>query len=83
MFLAEAGLMCLIGGPCGLVFVILLTRIFLSAMTAMSGYKVTYVLPLIAILAGRINSFVVSQFAAIFPARRAVGIRILEAIHYG
>ena len=42
--------MGLIGGFLGLVFGILLTRIFLSAMTAMSGYKVTYILPLIAIL---------------------------------
>ncbi len=82
MILAEAGLMGLIGGLLGLVFGILLTRIFLSAMTAMSGYKVTYVLPFIAILAGVIISLVVSQLAAIFPARRAVGIRILEAIHY-
>jgi ABC-type lipoprotein release transport system permease subunit len=27
-------------------------------------------------------SLVISQLAAIFPARRASGIRILEAIHY-
>jgi putative ABC transport system permease protein len=82
MILAEAGLMGLIGGFLGLAFGILLTRIFLFAMTAMSGYKVTYVMPLIAILAGVLISLVISQLAAIFPARRASGIRILEAIHY-
>jgi putative ABC transport system permease protein len=82
MILAEAGLMGLIGGLLGLVFGILLTRIFLFAMTAMSGYKVTYVIPLIAVIAGVLISLVVSQLAAILPARRAAKIRILEAIHY-
>lgn len=82
MILAEAGLMGLIGGILGLVFGIILTRIFLSAMTAMSGYKVTYVLPLVAIIAGVLISLVVSQLAGILPARRAAKIRILEAIQY-
>ena len=82
MILAEAGLMGLIGGLLGLVFGILLTRIFLFAMTAMSGYKVTYVIPLIAVIAGVLISLVVSQLAAILPAWRAAKIRILEAIHY-
>jgi putative ABC transport system permease protein len=82
MILSEAGLMGLIGGILGLAFGILLTRIFLFAMTAMSGYKVTYLLPLVAIIAGVLISLVVSQLAAIFPARRAAKIRILEAIHY-
>ena len=82
MILSEAGLMGLIGGLLGLVFGILLTRIFLFAMTAMSGYKVTYVIPLIAVIAGVLISLVVSQLAAILPARRAAKIRILEAIHY-
>jgi putative ABC transport system permease protein len=82
MILAEAGLMGLIGGILGLLFGIILTRIFLSAMTAMSGYKVTYILPLIAIIAGVLISLVISQLAAILPARRAAKIRILEAIQY-
>jgi putative ABC transport system permease protein len=82
MILAEAGLMGLIGGFLGLIFGILLTRIFLLAMTAMSGYKVDFVMPLIAVLAGVIISIVVSQVAALFPARRATRIDILEAIQY-
>ncbi len=82
MILAEAGLMGLIGGFLGLIFGILLTRIFLLAMTAMSGYKVDFVMPLTAVLAGVFISIVVSQVAALLPARRAARIHILEAIQY-
>ena len=82
MVLAEALLMGLIGGLFGLVFGAVLTRIFLWSMTAMSGYKITFVLPLAAILIGLVIALVVSQLAALFPARRAARIQILQAIHY-
>jgi putative ABC transport system permease protein len=82
MILAEAGLMGLIGGALGLLFGVILTRIFLLSMTAMSGYKIAYNLPLQAALAGFAIAFFVSQLAALLPARRAAGIRVLEAIHY-
>jgi putative ABC transport system permease protein len=82
MVLAEALLMGLIGGLFGLVFGAVLTRIFLWSMTAMSGYKITFVLPLSAILIGLVIALVVSQLAALFPARRAAHIQILQAIHY-
>jgi putative ABC transport system permease protein len=82
MVLAEALLMGLIGGLFGLAFGAVLTRIFLWSMTAMSGYKITFVLPLTAILIGLVISLVVSQLAALFPARRAARTQILQAIHY-
>jgi putative ABC transport system permease protein len=82
MVLAESLLMGLIGGVLGLGFGVVLTRIFLWSMTAMSGYKISFVLPLQAVAASLLIALVVSQLAAIFPARRAARIRILEAIHY-
>lgn len=82
MVLAEALLMGLVGGMLGLAFGVILTRIFLWSMTAMSGYKISFVLPLGAVLAGMLLALVVSQMAAFLPARRAARTKILEAIHY-
>jgi putative ABC transport system permease protein len=82
MILAEAGLMGIIGGILGLVFGIILTRVFLLAMNAMSGYQLTYVLSVRAVVVGLFIALVVSQLAAILPARRATRIDILEAIQY-
>ena len=82
MLLAEAGLMGIIGGVLGLVFGILLSRIFIYAMIAIAGYRLNLVIPLSAVIIGVIISIVVSQFAAIQPARQAANINILEALHY-
>jgi putative ABC transport system permease protein len=82
MVLAESLLMGLIGGVLGLGFGLLLTRIFLWSMTAMSGYKINFVLPAGALVAGLVIALVVSQLAALLPARRAARTRILEAIQY-
>ena len=82
MILAESGIMGLVGGGFGLIFGIVLTRIFLWSMTAMSGYKLDFILPVTAVVAGFLVALIVSQFAAVFPARRAVRTRILEAIQY-
>jgi putative ABC transport system permease protein len=82
MVLTESLLMGLMGGVLGLGFGILLTRIFLWSMTAMSGYKITFVIPVQAIAAALIIALVVSQLAAIFPARRAAQTQILDAINY-
>ena len=82
MVLAESLLMGIIGGVLGLGFGILLTRIFLWSMTAMSGYKINFIMPVGAVIAGLLIALVVSQLAAIFPARRASRTQILDAIHY-
>jgi putative ABC transport system permease protein len=82
MVLAESLVMGLIGGVLGLAFGVLLTRIFLWSMTAMSGYKINFVMPVMAVAAGLVIALLVSQLAAIFPARRAARTRILDAIHY-
>lgn len=82
MILAEAGLMGIIGGILGLGFGILLSRIFLHAMIAIGGYRINFVLPASAVIIGVILALVVSQIAAIQPARRASFTNIIDALHY-
>ena len=82
MVLAEAGLMGLFGGLLGLATGIILARILFYGMTAMSGYKLTFVMPIDGVLLTVLAAFIISQIAAIFPGRRAARIKILEAVHY-
>ena len=82
MVMAEAGLMGIIGGLMGVVFGLVLSRIFLVAMTAMSGYRIDFTVPVERLLQALLIAILVSQIAAFFPALRAARIRILEAIHY-
>ncbi len=82
MILAEAGVLGLLGGVLGLLFGILLSRIFLLSMATMSGYTLTFVLPMTRVVVGLIIAVAVSHLAAILPARRATRVRILDAIHF-
>ena len=82
MVLAEAVLVGLIGGIMGLVLGVVLARIFMLGMTAMSGYRLMFVFPIEKALLALAIGFVTSQLAALFPALRAVRIRILDAIRY-
>jgi putative ABC transport system permease protein len=82
MVLAESAQIGLIGGIFGIVFGIILSRIFMLAMTAMSGYKLEFILPPDRIIIALAIALLVSQIAALFPAVRAARLRILEAIQY-
>ncbi len=82
MILAEAATLGLIGGLLGLLFGIILSRIFLLAMTAMSGYQITFTFPIQRGLAALLIAVIISQLAAMLPAGRAARIRILDAIQY-
>ncbi|HAM63899.1 MAG TPA: hypothetical protein DCP62_09765 [Erysipelotrichaceae bacterium] len=82
MILAEAGLLGIIGGILGLGFGILLTRIFLAAMGAMSGYDLEFVMPVKAMWFSVVVALATSQLAALFPAIRASRTPVLTAIHY-
>jgi putative ABC transport system permease protein len=82
MILAEAGLLGIIGAIMGLTFGILLTKIFLASMTAMSGYSLAFIIPPRSIILAIIVALVVSQIAAALPAGRASRTPILQAIHY-
>jgi putative ABC transport system permease protein len=82
MILAEAFMMGIIGGILGLGFGLALTQIFLSAMGAMSGYELDFVMPVRAIWLSLVVSLAVSQLAALIPAIRAAKTPMLSAIHY-
>ena len=82
MVLAEAGLLGLLGGILGLLTGVILARILFYGMTAMSGYKLTFVMPIDGVLLTLLVALIISQVAGILPARRAAGIRILEAVYY-
>lgn len=82
MILAEAGLLGLIGGLLGLGLGLLLTKILLAAMGAMSGYSLTFIIPEKAIWMSLLVALVISQIAALLPAIRAAKTPMLAAIHY-
>jgi putative ABC transport system permease protein len=82
MILAEAGMMGIVGGGLGLVFGVLLARTVLSSMNRMAGFRLEFTLPLAGVIFSLIIALVVSQLAALWPARRAARIRIIEAIQF-
>lgn len=82
MILAEAGLLGVIGGILGVGFGLALTRIFLAAMGAMSGYDLAFVMPVRSIWLSLVVALVTSQLAALLPAVRAARTPVLTAIHY-
>lgn len=82
MILAEAATLGLVGGVLGVLFGVILSRIFLLGMTAMSGYRLSYDFPLSRALVALLVAVLVSQLAALLPAGRAARTRILEAIQY-
>ena len=67
MLLSEEALMGLIGGVIGLIFGVILARLFLSVMTSMSGYRLTFALPKENILAALSIAFLNSNWRLSYP----------------
>ncbi|NSW52226.1 MAG: FtsX-like permease family protein [Anaerolineae bacterium] len=82
MILSEAAVMGVAGGVMGLVVGVILTRLFLLGMTAMSGYKLEFILPLQGIITTMVIALVIAQAAALLPAMRAVRTNLLESIRF-
>jgi putative ABC transport system permease protein len=82
MILAEAIIMGLVGGAFGLVVGLLMSRIVLGAINSMTGYELGYVLPVQGVVVSSAIALIVSQLAALWPARRAASINIIEAIQF-
>lgn len=82
MVLAEAAALSLIGGVTGLAFGLFFSRMLLTVMEAIRGYNLTYIVPRESILISLLLALVVSQLAALWPANRAAGLRVVEAIQY-
>ena len=80
--MAEAGALGLLGGVLGVLFGVLLSRLLLASMASMSGYNVTFVLPLARVVVGLLVAIAVAHLAAILPSRQATRVQILEAIRF-
>ena len=82
VILAEAGAMGAVGAVFGIGFGILLSRVFVTAMQVMSGYRLSFTLPPGAVVTGFVIAFLVSQVAALYPAWRASRVNVVEAIKH-
>ena len=80
MIMPEAALMS--PTRMGVVFGAVFSVLIISAMTSMSGYRLTFVLPLENIFAALLVAFLTSQLAALSPILRASRKHILEIIQY-
>jgi len=65
----------MIGGVLGLVFGIALTRIFITAMGAMSGYVLNFVFSMRVVWLSIVVALVISQIAVLMPAETQPGRR--------
>lgn len=82
MVLAEAATLGAIGGAFGLGFGYILSQIFVLALNTLAGYDLQYIFALNIFIAGVFIAFGVSQGAALYPAWKAAGVNIVEAIKH-
>jgi len=82
MVLAEAATLGVIGGAFGLVFGYVLSQVFVTALNALAGYDLKYVFAANVFVAGALIAIGVSQLAALYPAWKAAGVNIVEAVKH-
>jgi putative ABC transport system permease protein len=82
MVLAESLSMGLVGGIYGLVFGWLIAQVMILGVNVLSGYDLVYRFTGWPFAVGALIALVVSQAAALAPARRAARVNIIEAIKF-
>ncbi len=82
MILAEAAMIGILGATFGILSGVLLSRIIIYGMKAMAGYNLVFMIPEMWLIVTLFAALIISQLAAIIPARRAVKVEILDALHY-
>lgn len=82
MVLAEAATLGAIGGAFGLGFGYILSQVFVLALNELAGYDLQYLFSPQSFVNGLIIAFGVSQAAALYPAWKAAGVNIVEAIKH-
>jgi putative ABC transport system permease protein len=82
MILAEAGMMGVGGGVLGIAIGLLMAQTVISSMNTMAGFSMGYVISPQGVIVGFVVAVVVSQLAALWPARRAAQLRVIEAIQF-
>ncbi len=82
MIAVEAFALGLAGGGIGLGVGLFLSRTFVDAFRILLGYKIRYVLPPSILAEALVLALGVSVVAGLYPARRAAGLEIVEAIHH-
>jgi putative ABC transport system permease protein len=82
MVLAESLAMGLIGAVYGLAFGYVVGEILVFGMNLLNGYDLEYVFTWEPYLIGALIALGISQLAALYPARRAARVNIVEAISH-
>jgi putative ABC transport system permease protein len=82
MILAEAQTLGIIGGAYGMLIGYVMAHIMVFALNLMAGYDLAYRFTPTPFIISAVIALVVVQIAAIFPARRAAGVVIVEAIKH-
>ena len=82
MVLAEALALGLMGGVYGVVIGYVIAQVIILGTNLMTGYDLVYRFTPKPYLIGAVIALVVVQAAAIYPARRAARVNIVEAIKH-
>lgn len=82
MVLAESLAMGMLGGVYGLAFGWVIAQALILGMNLLNGYELEYIFTIWPFILGIIIAFLVSQLAALVPARGAAGVNIVEAIQH-